>query len=42
MSSHYEAPFAFTGGTITQVTVDVSGRPFEDVESDLALAFSRD
>lgn len=42
VSSHYEAPFAFTGGTITQVTVDVSGRPFEDVESDLALAFSRD
>ncbi len=25
-----------------QVTVDVSGRPFEDVRSDLALAFSRD
>jgi arylsulfatase len=42
VSSRYKAPFAFTGGTIAQVTVDVSGRPYEDVERELALAFSRD
>ena len=42
VSSRYKAPFIFTGGTIAQVTVDLSGRPYEDVEKDLALAFSRD
>jgi hypothetical protein len=42
VSSRYKAPFVFTGGTIAQVTVDLSGRPYEDVESELALAFSRD
>ena len=42
VSSRYKAPFTFTGGTIAQVTVDVSGRPYADVESELALAFSRD
>jgi arylsulfatase len=42
VSSRYKAPFTFTGGTIARVTVDVSGRPYEDVESELALAFSRD
>jgi hypothetical protein len=42
VSSRYKAPFVFTGGTIAQVTVDLSGRPYEDVEKDLALAFSRD
>jgi len=42
VSSRYKAPFVFTGGTIAQVTVDVSGRPYEDVEKELALAFSRD
>ncbi len=42
VSSQYKAPFTFTGGTIAQVTVDVSGRPYEDVEKELALAFSRD
>ncbi|MGH3634355.1 arylsulfatase [Mycobacterium sp.] len=42
VSSRYEAPFAFTGGTIAQVTVDISGTPYEDVEKRLALAFSRD
>ncbi len=29
-------------GTIARVTLDVSGRPYEDVEKELALAFSRD
>jgi hypothetical protein len=42
VSSRYKAPFAFTGGTIAQVAVDLSGRPYEDVEKELALAFSRD
>jgi arylsulfatase len=42
VSSRYKAPFAFTGGAIAQVTVDLSGRPYEDVEKELALAFSRD
>jgi hypothetical protein len=40
--SRYKAPFAFTGGTIAQVVVDLSGRPYGDVERELALAFSRD
>nr|VTO98288.1 Sulfatase [Mycobacterium riyadhense] len=42
VSSRYKAPFIFTGGTIAQVTVDVSGRLYVDVEKELALAFSRD
>ena len=42
VSSRYKAPFTFTGGTIAEVTVDFSGRPYEDVERELALAFSRD
>lgn len=42
VSSRYKAPFAFTGGSIARVTIDLSGRPYEDVEKKLALAFSRD
>lgn len=42
VSSAYRAPFAFTGGTIADVTVDVSGEPYLDVEKALAAAFSRD
>jgi imidazoleglycerol phosphate dehydratase HisB len=42
VSSRYKSPFAFTGGTIAQVSVDLSGRPYEDLEKELALAFSRD
>jgi arylsulfatase A-like enzyme len=42
VSSRYQAPFAFTGGSIAQVVVDLSGRPYEDLERELALAFSRD
>jgi sulfatase-like protein len=42
VSSRYKAPFTFTGGTIAEVTIDLSGRPYEDVERELALAFSRD
>ncbi len=30
MSRAYKAPFAFTGGTIAKVNVDVSGKPYAD------------
>ena len=42
VSSRYKAPFPFTGGTIAAVTIDFSGRPYHDLETELALAFSRD
>lgn len=42
VSSRYKAPFRFTGGTIASVRLDFSGRPYHDVETELALAFSRD
>jgi len=42
VSRAYKAPFAFTGGTIAQVVVDVSGEPYENVEKELALAFAKD
>ena len=42
MSSVYKVPFAFTGGTIARVTVDLSGAPYENLESELALAFAKD
>jgi hypothetical protein len=42
VSSRYKAPFKFTGGAIAQVTVDLSGAPYEDLEKKLALAFSRE
>lgn len=42
VSSRFKAPFVFTGGTIARVTLDLSGRPYRDVETEIALAFSRD
>jgi hypothetical protein len=42
VSSSYTSPFAFTGGTIVQVNVDVSGMPYQDLQQELALAFARD
>jgi arylsulfatase len=42
VSSAYRAPFTFTGGTIADVTVDLGGEPYADVEKALAAAFSRD
>jgi arylsulfatase len=42
ISRSYQAPFAFTGGTIAKVVVDVSGTPYLDVERELAQAFSKD
>jgi arylsulfatase len=38
----YSTPFAFTGGIIAKVVVDVSGTPYVDRERELALAFARD
>jgi arylsulfatase len=40
--SAYTAPFAFTGGTIAKVVVDISGAPYIDTERELAVAFSKD
>lgn len=42
VSSTFKAPYDFTGGTIAQVNVDLSGAPYVDVEKELALAFSKD
>jgi arylsulfatase A-like enzyme len=42
VSSRYKAPFAFTGGEIVEVTVDMVGIPHEDLKRKLALAYSRD
>jgi arylsulfatase len=42
VSSKFKAPYVFTGGTIAQVNVDLSGAPYVDVEKELALAFSKD
>ncbi len=41
-SGDYESPFAFTGGIIKQVTIDVSGEPFRDLEKELQGMLSRD
>ena len=42
VSRAYKAPFAFTGGTIAQVNVDVSGKPYANVEREFARAFAKD
>jgi arylsulfatase len=42
VSRAYKAPFAFTGGTIAQVNVDVSGQPYVDLEREFARAFAKD
>ena len=42
VSSAYKAPYAFTGGTIAKVVVDISGTPYVDVERELAQAFAKD
>jgi hypothetical protein len=42
VSSVYKAPFEFTGGSIAEVSVDLSGAPYETLETELALAFSKD
>ncbi|MEC4839497.1 arylsulfatase [Mycobacteroides chelonae] len=42
VSADYKAPYAFTGGTIAQVVVDISGEPYENLEKKLAIAFAKD
>ncbi|WP_241472211.1 arylsulfatase [Mycolicibacterium neoaurum] len=42
VSGAYSAPFAFTGGTIAKVVVDISGTPYLDAERELARAFAKD
>ncbi|MGH3726612.1 MAG: arylsulfatase [Mycobacterium sp.] len=42
VASDYKAPYAFTGGTIAQVVVDISGEPYENLEKKLAIAFAKD
>jgi arylsulfatase A-like enzyme len=42
VSSAFKAPYAFTGGTIAKVVVDISGTPYRDVERELAQAFAKD
>jgi len=42
VSQAYKAPFAFAGGTIAQVNVDVSGQPYANVEREFARAFAKD
>ena len=40
--SAYRAPFAFRGGTISEVIVDVSGDPYVDLELEALAMMSRD
>ncbi len=40
--SDYKLPYAFTGGTIKQVIIDVSGEHFRDLEKDLQAMLIRD
>ncbi len=42
VSPRYQAPFAFTGGSIAKAVVDISGTPYVDVERELAAAFAKD
>ena len=42
VSRDLETPFAFTGGTIKDVVVDVSGEPYRDMEKELATMFARE
>ena len=38
----YAAPFAFTGGTIDRVVVDVSGDPYVDHDKEVLAYLARD
>ncbi len=42
VSSDYRAPFAFRGGVIKEVVVDVSGEPYRDLEKELSAMLRRD
>ena len=41
-SSDYESPFTFTGGTIKQVTIDVSGDPYRNLDKEMQAMLTRD
>ncbi|RIR51264.1 arylsulfatase [Mycobacteroides abscessus] len=40
--SAVSSPYPFTGGTIAQVVVDISGEAYENLEKKLAIAFAKD
>jgi hypothetical protein len=42
VSREYDAPFAFAGGTIERVVVDVSGDPYVDHEKEVLAWLARD
>ncbi|SLG30133.1 Arylsulfatase [Mycobacteroides abscessus subsp. abscessus] len=42
VSSDYPARYPFTGGTIAQVVVDISGEPYANLEKKLAIVFAKD
>jgi arylsulfatase len=42
VSRAYAAPFAFTGGTIDRVVVDVSGDHYVDHEKEVLAYLARD
>ena len=42
VSSAYKAPYAFTGGTIARVAVDVSGEPYVDLEREAVAMMARE
>jgi hypothetical protein len=41
-SSVHSAPWAFTGGTINRVAVDVTGEPYVDLEREAVAMMSRE
>ncbi len=42
VTDDYQAPFAFKGGTLKRVLVDVSGERYRDMERELAAMLARD
>jgi hypothetical protein len=37
-----QSPFAFTGGTINRIAIDVSGDPYQDLEREAQLMLMRE
>lgn len=42
VSSDYQSPFKFRGGVIKEVIVDVSGKPYRDLEKEMQVMLWRD
>lgn len=42
VSSDYESPFEFKGGTIKQVVIDVSGERYRDLEKEMMMVLARE